>query len=107
MTIRLAVPGDAQRIEEAASQAGRGVLPYHELAAIYVDPTAARCGMGTALLRAAVDGRPEPTLLWVLEGNTGARRFYERHGFAWDGTRKLLHDLPNDVPELRYRRSPT
>ena len=77
-----------------------------ELAALYVDPTAARRGIGTALLRAAVDGRPEPTLLWVLEGNTGARRFYERHRFAWDGTRKFLDHLPHDVPELRYRRSP-
>ncbi len=76
-----------------------------ELAAIYVDPATARCGIGTSLLRAAVDGRPEPTLLWVLEGNTGARRFYERHGFTWDGTRKLLDDLPNDVPEVRYRRA--
>ncbi len=26
--------------------------------------------------------------LWVLDGNARAIRFYERHGFAFDGTTK-------------------
>lgn len=76
-----------------------------ELAALYVDPGALRQGLGSALLSAALAGNEQPQLLWVLEGNAGARQFYERHGFSWDGTRKLL-DRAGDVPELRYRREP-
>ena len=76
-----------------------------ELAALYVDPRALRQGLGSALMAAALSGNEQPQVLWVLEGNTGARQFYERHGFSWDGSRKLL-DLAGEVPELRYRREP-
>jgi hypothetical protein len=39
--------------------------------------------------------------LWVVEGNTRARRFYEREGWIADGeTKASMFDLR----ELRYRR---
>jgi GNAT superfamily N-acetyltransferase len=61
-----------------------------ELAALYVDPDVWRAGVGAAMLgaalaEAAAAGWAEMTL-WVLEGNGRARAFYERHGFAADGT---------------------
>lgn len=74
-----------------------------ELAALYVDPAALRQGIGRALLDATMSDATRPQVLWVLEGNAGARLFYERFGFSWDGTRKLL-DVPGEAPELRYRR---
>lgn len=41
--------------------------------------------------------------LWVLEGNTRARRFYERYGFAV--TEKKIHERHGHVSyELRYER---
>ncbi len=42
--------------------------------------------------------------LWVLEENARARRFYQKAGFAHDGTRKELTIGGAAVWELRYRR---
>jgi GNAT superfamily N-acetyltransferase len=41
-------------------------------------------------------------LVWVLEANTGARRFYEKMGFMPDGATKLVPIGGADLPELRY-----
>jgi ribosomal protein S18 acetylase RimI-like enzyme len=51
-----------------------------ELTHLYVDPEFARRGMGSALLDHAKQQRPAGFRFWVFERNTGARRFYERHG---------------------------
>jgi ribosomal protein S18 acetylase RimI-like enzyme len=40
-------------------------------------------------------------VLWVLEDNASARRFYEKHGFAFDGTRKEI-EIGKKYIELRY-----
>jgi GNAT superfamily N-acetyltransferase len=43
-----------------------------------------------------------PLYLWVLEGNTRARRFYERHG-AQPADHRIAELVPGiHVPELRY-----
>ncbi len=64
--------------------------------------------MGRALLlecvaRCTAAGRPRMRL-WAVEGNTRARRFYERFGFAPDGAvdPQTVEDVP--VPEIRYSR---
>ncbi|MFC8432963.1 GNAT family N-acetyltransferase [Streptomyces sp. NPDC057253] len=77
-----------------------------ELYAIYVDAQRFRGGVGHALLRESVRrcttaGHPR-MLLWVLEGNTRARRFYERHGFRADGTEEPYEVDGVPVPEVRY-----
>jgi ribosomal protein S18 acetylase RimI-like enzyme len=55
-----------------------------ELYAIYVLPSHQRCGLGRALVRAVtgrlVAGGTRSMLLWVLEANAPARRFYETLG---------------------------
>ena len=43
-------------------------------------------------------------VLWVLEQNSRARRFYEKQGFAADGAARTLH-IGRDLAEVRYRRS--
>ena len=48
---------------------------------LYVEPDAQNQGVGTALLEQAKALRPDGFVLWVFQKNTGARRFYERHGF--------------------------
>ena len=78
-----------------------------ELYALYVRPAWWSTGTGRALMdhvlaRVSVAGYGCITL-WVLEGNARARRFYERAGFAPDGTRHGLPDL-GGVTEIRYRR---
>ncbi len=48
---------------------------------LYVDPDAQNQGVGAALLEHAKALRPDGLVLWVFQKNTGARRFYKRHGF--------------------------
>ena len=69
----------------------------NELHALYVLPELWGRGIGRDLLAAAGD----VSELWVLESNERARRFYERFGWAPDGSGREVHG----VLELRYRRS--
>ena len=48
---------------------------------LYVEPDVQGQGIGTALLEQAKALRPGGLVLWVFQKNTGAIRFYERHGF--------------------------
>jgi RimJ/RimL family protein N-acetyltransferase len=78
-----------------------------EIYAIYAHPDHWSTGLGRALLPAAVDavGRA-PVVLWVLEDNPRARRFYELAGFVADGARKQADMLGGvQLPEIRYRRA--
>lgn len=79
-----------------------------ELYAIYVLPRAWGTAAGATLLRAGVDAMRGCTsggeaVLWVLEDNPRARRFYEREGWALDGERKEDEYLGLLVAEVRYR----
>lgn len=75
------------------------------ITSIHVLPHLRGRGHGRALLDHAFAefrrrGFSEVTL-WVLEGNVGARRFYEGMGFRKDGGRKAYPGT--EVPEVRYR----
>lgn len=79
-----------------------------ELYAIHVAPEHVGAGVGRALMidalaRLAGFGRPR-AVLWVLEENHPARRFYERGGWRADGVSRVepINDQP--VPQLRYSR---
>ncbi|KAA1251919.1 GNAT family N-acetyltransferase [Mycobacterium simiae] len=82
---------------------------YGELMAIYVDPAHAGTGIGRLLITAA-RGRLRRVgvmhaSLWVLDGNVRARRFYERDGWCFDGTRRREIIGASAVDEVRYRRT--
>jgi len=82
-----------------------------EVAALYVDPSRWRSGVGSALLAASVESahrRSFRTLtLWVLAENVPARAFYEARGFQTDGRTKI-EELPGfSIQEVRYRRDLT
>jgi GNAT superfamily N-acetyltransferase len=47
-----------------------------------VDPVLVNRGIGTLLLRHAMHTLPRPIRLWTFQANSGARGFYERHGFV-------------------------
>jgi GNAT superfamily N-acetyltransferase len=49
---------------------------------MYVEPRFVGQRIGTALLAHALTGMARPVRLHVFQANTGARRFYERHGFV-------------------------
>lgn len=44
----------------------------------------------------------ERATLWVLETNQRARRFYEREGWAWDGTTSIHQVEGSNLPIVRY-----
>jgi GNAT superfamily N-acetyltransferase len=77
-----------------------------EVPAIYVEPAALGTGMGRELFEAATlalrrAGFAKATL-WVLEANALARRFYEKAGWAWDGSVGThMFDCANE-PVVRY-----
>jgi ribosomal protein S18 acetylase RimI-like enzyme len=59
--------------------------------------------MREALSRLRGDGFAE-VVLWVLEGNRRAVRFYRRFGFVPDGSvvRREMHGIPTTVVRLRF-----
>ncbi|MCF3120510.1 GNAT family N-acetyltransferase [Streptomyces arenae] len=76
-----------------------------ELYALYAHPEHYSTGVGRALVQecvarcaAAGHGRLR---LWVVEGNTRARRFYDRAGFTPDGARAPDEVDGMPVPEIR------
>jgi GNAT superfamily N-acetyltransferase len=65
-----------------------GIIAAHEADAItwitqlYLDPSLVGRGIGSRLLAHALATAPRPVRLYTFQQNAGARRFYERHGFA-------------------------
>lgn len=96
------VHGNAAREENPDGKTG-------EVFAIYASPDAWGTGAGRKLMAAAVEWLREAgfrdAVLWVLDTNDRARRFYELAGWAPDGTTK--DDVVAGVPvtEVRYRRA--
>lgn len=79
-----------------------------ELYAIYLHPDHWGRGVGRGLMDAAIDGLRRDgyvsAVLWVLETNERAKRFYEIAGWKADGARKT--EQRGDVPlhEVSYRK---
>ncbi|MGH3049981.1 MAG: GNAT family N-acetyltransferase, partial [Gaiellaceae bacterium] len=84
---------------------GRERADEGELYAIYALPEAWGSGAGPALMAATLealreDGFPA-AILWVLEDNPRARRFYEREGWTLDGGRRKSEHLDVHTIEVR------
>jgi GNAT superfamily N-acetyltransferase len=66
-----------------------------------VEPTLTGRGVGAGLLRLAKRERPDGLRLWTFASNTGAQRFYERHGFV--ATRRTDgRDDEERAPDILY-----
>jgi ribosomal protein S18 acetylase RimI-like enzyme len=87
--------------EEMAPPPGWG-----EVYALYLSEDAAGRGVGRRLLDAAVASLRsngfEHAVLWVLDANVRARRFYERAGWRVDGARGSHRFDCDDRPIVRY-----
>jgi ribosomal protein S18 acetylase RimI-like enzyme len=87
-------------ISRAADQSGVG-----EIWAIYLVEEFRNKGYGKEMLDFAINElrlvEPKEIFLWVLEENNRARRFYEKHSFSFDGTkREVKYGKP--LVQLRY-----
>ena len=81
----------------AWQQAGKGA----EIVAIHTLPESHGTGLGAALLTEALNQIGSQTVfLWAFEKNARARRFYEKHGFRWDGSRRVSEF--DGAIEVRY-----
>jgi ribosomal protein S18 acetylase RimI-like enzyme len=88
-------------------QAGAGRDPDEpglELMSLYVISAVYGTGIGRRLMFEAIADRP--AYLWVLEGNERAIRFYERHGFRFDGKAKPDPPYGTDLCMRRPWREP-
>jgi ribosomal protein S18 acetylase RimI-like enzyme len=88
-----------------ASREGEGV---GELYTIYVDPAHWGTGAGRELIARAEESLAASgfaeAVLWVLEGNDRAERFYRAAGWTHDGGRKVEVFQGAEVTEVRYRK---
>ena len=71
-----------------------------EIEAIHSLPESWGTGLGAAMLDFALKGRAVG--LWAFEKNARARRFYEKHGFAFTGERRISEF--DGAVEVRYER---
>lgn len=78
-----------------------------EVMAIYVHPDAWGRGVGSALMREALDRLRSDGFadvsLWVIEGNRQAIEFYERFGFVRDGSVRLRDMSATPTRIIRFR----
>jgi GNAT superfamily N-acetyltransferase len=88
--------------EDSAPIAFIAVTGTH-LDQLFVAPVHQRRGVGTCLLRAALERAPSIATLNVFEKNASARTFYEKNGFR--EVRRFLNARERAV-ELVYRRLP-
>lgn len=79
---------------------GLTILQGDEVEKLFVDPCFQGRGIGAALLRFAV-AEHGAAHLWALEKNTGALRFYARHGFFPTGEKKFEEDTTEYLLRLR------
>lgn len=72
-----------------------------EIAAIHSLPESWGTGLGHAMLTEALNQIGDrPVHLWAFKENLRARRFYEKHGFRWDGAERISEF--DGAPEVRY-----
>ena len=82
---------------------------WGELISFYTHPAERGKGYGSLLIEEAVRRLNEDgfqnVFVFVLRENEGARQFYTRHGFVWDGTHADIPFPPDTIcVDLRYVR---
>ena len=80
---------------------------WGEVWTVYLDPEHWATGAGRELFSHATADLTNrgyaPLILWTMEGNARARRFYEAAGWRWDGARKADDRGDHVIHEVRYR----
>jgi ribosomal protein S18 acetylase RimI-like enzyme len=107
-THRLTVAVDGDRLGDGEQVVGFSYVGpseedgVRELYAIHVDPGHLGGGVGKLLMVDALEHLGDHAVLWVLEGNARARRFYERGGWRADGVTRDEEMGGEPTHQLRY-----
>lgn len=82
--VRFLIGEDSGMLCWQPTEGGAEIIAVHSL------PESWGSGLGRAMMETALEqiGNVKVTL-WVFEDNHRARRFYEKHGFNWDGSRRV------------------
>lgn len=87
--------------EESGMLAWQKTEDSAEIIAIHSLPESWGTGLGYAMLEEALNQiGSQPVFLWTFKENTRACRFYEKHGFCWDGSERVSEF--DDALEVRY-----
>ena len=87
--------------ENSGMLAWQKVQDSAEIVAIHSLPESWGTGLGHAILTEALKQVGETTVfLWAFKENKRARRFYEKHGFRWDGSERISEF--DGALEVRY-----
>ena len=93
--VRFVMGEDSGMLAWQMTEDGAEIIAVHSL------PESWGTGLGDAMLREALTQIGErPVFLWVFKENKRARRFYEKHGFRFDGTERVSQF--DGAPEVRY-----
>jgi len=107
-THRLTVAEDFERIVGFSYVGPSETAGAAELYAIHVDPAVVGTGVGRRLMEDALarlaELGGERAVLWVLEANERARRFYHQGGWSPDGETRVEPIGGEPVRQLRYSR---
>ena len=80
-----------------------------EVYTLYLEPAQIGRGVGRALMDEALQGLRQrgfsEAVLWVLDRNERAQRFYRAAGFEWDGGERWEDELEDRHRDLRYHRT--
>ncbi len=68
---------------------------------LYVRPSETGNGIGSKLVQHAKSASDGELVLWTFVSNTGAQRFYERHGFV--EIDRTAGDNEEGEPDIKYR----
>ena len=87
-----------------------GYAGWGEVISFYTHPEEKGKGYGSLLMREVLSRLKQDGFrncyVYVLRENEGARRFYARHGFTWNGTYEEIPFPPDTVCiDLRYTRA--
>ena len=78
-----------------------------EIVALHSLPETMGTGLGAAMMKYALEQIRQlcgevTVFLWAFQENARARRFYEKHGFSWDGNERVSEF--DGAVEVRYER---
>ena len=97
--VRFLIGDDSGMLAWQNTDAGAELIAIHSL------PESWGTGLGHAMLAEALKQIGEkPVFLWAFKENLRARRFYEKHGFCWDGTERVSEF--DGAMEVRYVSKP-